>query len=195
MKRVCVFCGSSRGTRKEYLSAARALGESVARQGLDLVYGGAHLGLMGAVADAALAAGGSVIGVIPEALVAKEVAHRTLRDLRAVHPMHERKALMAELSDGFVALPGGFGTLEELCEVLTWCQLGLQRKFVSVLNTCGYFNHLLELFDHFVAEGFLLPDHRQLLLVDDHPARLIGNLRTMTPPKLPDKWIRELSEA
>jgi len=150
---------------------------------------------MGAVADAALAAGGSVIGVIPEALVAKEVAHRTLRDLRAVHSMHERKALMAELSDGFVALPGGFGTLEELCEVLTWCQLGLQRKFVSVLNTCGYFDHLLELFDHFVAEGFLLPDHRQLLLVDDHPARLIGNLRTMTPPKLPDKWIRELSEA
>lgn len=195
MKRVCVFCGSSRGMRKEYLSAARALGESVARQGLDLVYGGAHLGLMGAVADAALAAGGSVIGVIPEALVAKEVAHRSLRDLRVVSSMHERKALMAELSDAFVALPGGFGTLEELCEVLTWCQLGLQRKFVSVLNTCGYFDHLLELFDHFVAEGFLLPEHRRLLLVDDDPVRLIGNLRTMTPPELPDKWIRELSEA
>ena len=157
----------------------------MARQGLELVYGGAHVGLMGAVADAALGAGGSVIGVIPEALVAKEVAHGGLRDLRIVGSMHERKALMAELSDAFVALPGGYGTLEELCEVLTWCQLGLQRKFASVLNTLGYFDRLLALFDHFVSEGFLLPDHRALLLVDDDPARLISTLRTTSSPAPP----------
>jgi uncharacterized protein (TIGR00730 family) len=150
---------------------------------------------MGAVADAALAAGGSVIGVIPEALVAKEVAHGGLRDLRVVTSMHERKALMAELSDAFVALPGGYGTLEELCEILTWCQLGLQRKFICVLNTLGYYDRLFALLDHFVAEGFLRPDHRQLLLADDDPTRLINTLQTMKPPRLDDKWIRKLSEA
>lgn len=195
MKRVCVFCGSSRGTRSEYLGAAKALGETLARQGLELVYGGAHVGLMGAVADATIAAGGRVIGVIPEALVAKEVAHGSLTDLRIVSSMHERKALMAQLSDAFIALPGGFGTLEELCEVLTWSQLGLQRKLVSVLNTLGYFDCLLNFFDHFVAEGFLLPDHRRLLLVDDDPGRLLETMRAAPLPELGDKWIKELREA
>ncbi len=194
MKRVCVFCGSNPGARREYLNAATALGECLARQGLELVYGGAHVGLMGAVADAALAAGGNVIGVIPAGLVSKEVAYTGLADLRVVGSMHERKALMAELSDAFVALPGGYGTLEELCEVLTWCQLGLQRKLVSALNTLGYFDRLLSLFDHFVAEGFLLPYHRRLLVVDDDPIRLIDALRTTSLPSLRDKWIKALSE-
>jgi uncharacterized protein (TIGR00730 family) len=195
VKRVCVFCGSSRGTRTEYLDAATALGKALARQGLELVYGGSHVGLMGALADAVLESGGSVIGVIPQSLVAKEVAHARLRDLRIVGSMHERKALMAELSDAFIALPGGFGTLEELCEVLTWSQLGLQRKLVSVLNTCGYFDGLLQLFVHFVSEGFLLEDHRQLLVVDDDPKHLIDKLRSMQPPEPRWKVIRDLSEA
>lgn len=195
MKRICVFCGSNAGVRKEYLHAATAFGECLARQGLELVYGGARVGLMGAVADAALAAGGTVVGVIPAALVSKEVAYTGLADLRVVGSMHERKALMAELSDAFIALPGGYGTLEELCEVLTWCQLGLERKHTSVLNTLGYFDRLLSLFDHFVAEGFLLPDHRRLLLVEDDPARLINVLQTAPLPSLRDKWVRELSEA
>jgi uncharacterized protein (TIGR00730 family) len=188
MQRVCVFCGSSRGARREYLGAAQALGDSLARQGLELVYGGAHVGLMGAVADAALAAGGRVIGVIPEALVAKEIAHSRLSDLRVVGSMHERKALMAELADGFVALPGGYGTLEELCEILTWSQLGLQRKRLGVLNTLGYFDRLLEMFAHMVAEGFLSPEHQALLLVDDDPGRLVARLRAAEPPAVTDKW-------
>ncbi|WP_031501029.1 TIGR00730 family Rossman fold protein [Bryobacter aggregatus] len=195
MKRICVFCGSSRGARPEYLSAATTFGECLAQQGLELVYGGARVGLMGAVADAVLAAGGNVIGVIPEALMVKEVAHGGIKDLRVVGSMHERKALMAELSDAFVAMPGGYGTLEELCEILTWTQLGLQRKYVSVLNTLGFFDRLLDLFDHLVAEGFLLPDHRNLLLVDKDPARLIRTLQTAKLPTLREKWVEELRKS
>ena len=137
MKRVCVFCGSRNGTRDQYVAAARRMGEALARRGIGLVYGGGGIGLMGILADAALSAGGDVIGVIPEALMAREVAHRGLTDLRVVASMHERKALMAELADAFVALPGGFGTLEEFCESLTWAQLGILRSTALALRSCG----------------------------------------------------------
>ena len=164
MKRVCVFCGSSQGLRPAYKEAAQAMGEALALRKVGLVYGGGNVGLMGIVADAALAAGGEVIGVIPKALVAKEIAHTSLTDLRVVGSMHERKALMAELSDAFVMLPGGFGTFEEFCEVLTWAQLGLHQKACGLLNIEVYYNHLIALFDHAVAEQFVRPQHRSLVL-------------------------------
>src|SRR5262245_4943907 len=144
---ICVFCGSSRGSRPDYAAAAAQLGELLARRGIRLVYGAGNIGLMGVVADAALAAGGQVVGVIPRMLVEKELAHRGLSELRIVGTMHERKAQMADLSDAFIALPGGLGTLEELCEVLTWAQLGIHAKPVGCLNVCGYFTALGELFD------------------------------------------------
>ncbi len=152
MGNVCVFCGSSFGASPVYATAARALGSLLAARGSTLVYGGSRVGLMGAVADAALAAGGKVIGVIPQSLVLKEVAHSGLTELRVVDSMHERKAMMADLSGGFIALPRGFGTFEEFCEVLTWAQLGLHRKPCALLNVNGYFDDLLRLFDHGVEE-------------------------------------------
>lgn len=193
MKTICVFCGSSPGARPEYLHAARALGTLLAGQGIGLVYGGASVGLMGAVADAVLAGGGRVTGVIPRHLVSKEVAHQTLADLRIVGSMHERKALMAELADGFIALPGGFGTFEELCEVLTWSQLGLHQKPVGLLNVLGYYDPLLALCDHGVREQFLKPEHRALLLCADEPPTLLARLRDYQPVALP-KWIRSPAE-
>jgi hypothetical protein len=183
-----VFCGSSRGAREEYRASAAALGSTLARKGIGLVYGGGNVGLMGIVADAAMAASGEVIGVIPEALVAKEVAHRGLPDLRVVASMHERKALMAELSDAFIALPGGFGTLEEFCEVLTWSQLGIHRKACGLLNTCGYYEGLLSLLDHAVAERFLRPVNRGLVLADTDPERLIERVLEYDVPLVP-KWV------
>ncbi|MFZ1060565.1 MAG: TIGR00730 family Rossman fold protein [Candidatus Rokuibacteriota bacterium] len=188
MKRVCVFCGSRNGTRDQYVAAARRMGEALARRGIGLVYGGGGIGLMGVLADAAVSAGGDVIGVIPEALMAREVAHRGLPDLRVVASMHERKALMAELADAFVALPGGFGTLEEFCEALTWAQLGIHRKPCGLLNVEGFFDPLLSLFDHAVRERFVSPDHRSLVVVEEDPERLLDALSRWEPPAL-ERWM------
>jgi uncharacterized protein (TIGR00730 family) len=168
---------------------ARALGETMAGQGIDLVYGGASVGLMGAVADAALAKGGHVIGVMPQALVDKEIAHRSLSDLRVVGSMHERKALMAELSDGFIALPGGLGTFEELFEVWTWAQLGYHRKPCALLNAGGFYDKLTDFLDDVVERGFVKPIHRAMLIVESEPKALIEAIRAYEPPKV-DKWIK-----
>ncbi len=188
LRRVCVFCGSSSGASAAYAAEARELGRLVAARGLGLVYGGASVGLMGAVADAALGAGGEVVGVIPGALASKEIAHAGLTRLEVVDSMHERKARMAELADGFVALPGGMGTLEELAEVLTWGQLGLHRKPCGVLDVAGYWRPLVAFLDHAVAERFLRPADRALLLVEERPAALLDALAAYQPPPHP-RWI------
>lgn len=188
LKSVCVFCGSSLGSRAIYAAAAVSLAKYFAATNITLVYGGSKVGLMGLLADTVLAAGGKVIGVIPQVLVAKEVAHQGLSDLRIVDSMHQRKALMAELSDAFIALPGGYGTFEEFCEVLTWKQLGLQSKPCGLLNVEGYYDYLLRLFDHAVTEQFLKPEHRRLVLSSDNPAALVRKLFT-TPAPAVDKWI------
>src|SRR5579863_8545214 len=182
IKRVCVFCGSSPGARPAYAEAAAALARCLVARGLTIVYGGGNVGLMGILADTARAAGGEVIGVIPRSLVAKEVAHTELPDLRIVGSMHERKALMAELADAFIAMPGGYGTFEEFCEILTWTQLGLQRKPCGLLNVAGYYDHLLKLFDHSVAEGFLKPVHRGMVVSDTDPESLIERLLAYHAP-------------
>jgi uncharacterized protein (TIGR00730 family) len=188
MKRICIFCGSNKGARNAYIEAARAIGRALTRRGLGLVYGGGHIGLMGVVADSVLAEDGEVIGVIPKALLAKESAHQGLTELRVVGSMHERKALMAELADAFVALPGGYGTFEEFCEVLTWAQLGLHRKPCGILNVEGFYNSLLSLLDHAVAERFVRAEHRSLVLEEHDPERLLDRLVSYQPAKL-DKWI------
>jgi uncharacterized protein (TIGR00730 family) len=176
MRSLCVFCGSSSGVDPRYLLAARDLGHALGSSGIRLVYGGASVGLMGAIADAVLQAGGDVIGVIPEALERKEVAHRGLPDLRIVRSMHERKALMADLSDGFVALPGGVGTLEELFEVWTWGQLGYHAKPCAIYNVAGFYSGLIAFLDHTAAAGFMRPETRQMLIVEDSQARLLSRL-------------------
>jgi uncharacterized protein (TIGR00730 family) len=186
---VCVFCGSSAGARPAYADAARRIGTTLARHGLGLVYGGGRIGLMGVVADAALAAGGRVIGVIPEPLATKELAHTGLTELRVVRTMHERKALMAELSAGFLALPGGVGTFEEFFEIVTWAVLGLHRKPVGLLNVEGYYDPLRALLDHAVAERFVRPEHRALVVVSDQPEALAADLLTVTPPSPGPRWI------
>jgi uncharacterized protein (TIGR00730 family) len=188
MKCVCVFAGSSAGNRPEYLAAAEDLGRVLAARGIGLVYGGARVGLMGAVADAVLADGGQVIGVIPQALVEKEVAHDGLTDLRVVTTMHERKALMAELADGFVALPGGWGTLDELFEILTWAQLGIHRKPCGLLNVLGYFDSLLAFLDHAMQHGFVRREYGALLATSDAPMALVDAMELHRPPTL-EKWI------
>ena len=185
---VCVYCGSNSGSRPAYTRAAKELGTVLAQRKIRLIYGGGRVGLMGAIADAVLAAGGDVIGVIPEALVSKEVAHHGLKDLRVVPSMHVRKALMADLSDAFIAMPGGFGTLEEFAEILTWAQLGLHRKPHGLLNVEGFYDPLLAFFDHAVAENFIRPAHRELVISETDPARLLDSLATARPPNL-DKWI------
>jgi len=185
---VCVFCGSSPGARPSYGAAADALGRALARQGRTLVYGGGNVGLMGAIADAALAAGGRVIGVIPRHLVDREVAHAALSELRVVESMHERKQMMADLADTFVLLPGGLGSLEEFFEIWTWGQLGLHRKPYGLLNVERYFDPLLDFLDHAVAERFVRPLHRSLLLVDDEPERLLARLDAHEPAPAV-KWI------
>ena len=193
MTRVCVFCGSSTGNRAEYRDAAERLARELARRNIGLVFGGGRVGLMGVLADAVLAAGGDVIGVIPHALVAREVAHTRLADLRVVNSMHERKAMMAELSDAFIALPGGFGTFEEFCEVVTWTQLGLHRKRCGLLNVLGFYDPLLGLFDRAVADGFITPSNRDLVVAGDDPAALLDRLDT--PMETPEpKWIRSPEE-
>jgi uncharacterized protein (TIGR00730 family) len=173
MRRVCVFCGSSQGARPQYRHAVRQLAREIAARGLGLVFGGGAVGLMGIVADEAMAAGAHVIGVIPKALVHREIAHAGLPDLRVVATMHERKATMTELSDAFVAAPGGFGTFEELCEVITWSQLGIHRKPLGLLNVGGFYDPLLALFDRAVADGFIRPSNRHIVSSDSDPGRLL----------------------
>src|SRR4026208_2463286 len=176
LHRVCIFCGSSTGVRREYREAAEAIAIHLAKRRVDVVFGGGCVGLMRVVADTALAHGGHVIGVIPSAMVAREIAHRGLPDLRIVSSMHERKALMASLSDAFIALPGGFGTFEEFCEVVTWTQLGLHRKPCGLLNVAGYYDSLVGLFDRAVADGFIKPENRRIVVADSDPERLIERL-------------------
>jgi uncharacterized protein (TIGR00730 family) len=188
LKNICVFCGSSSGGHSVYAQAAQAVGWMLCRRGIELVYGGGNVGLMGVLADASLAEGGRVIGVIPQALVDREVAHSGLTELRVVSSMHERKAIMADLSDAFMALPGGYGTWEELFEMLTWSQLGIQRKPCGLLNVNGYYDPLLELADKAVSEGFLREINRDLLLSDDDPERLLDRLSSYSFPTV-EKWI------
>jgi uncharacterized protein (TIGR00730 family) len=188
MRRALVFCGSSPGRLPEYVDAARALGTELAARGIGVVYGAAQIGVMGALADAALAAGGEVIGVIPRLLLEKEVAHTGLTDLRIVETMHERKALMESLADGIIALPGGFGTLEELFEILTWAQLGIHTKPVALLNVAGYWDQLLALIDQMVTERFLRSEQRDALLIAESPADVLARMAEYRPPVL-DKWL------
>ena len=188
LRRICVFCGSNAGRRPEYAQAAREMGRVLLDRGIGLVYGGGKVGLMGIVADTVLAGGGEVVGVIPEALMAREVGHAGLTEMHVVRTMHERKALMADRADGFVALPGGFGTFEEFCEVLTWSQLGFHPKPCGLLNVAGYYDPLLALFSHAVDEGFVPPRHRALVIEDTEPARLLDRFADFRPPAT-SKWI------
>jgi uncharacterized protein (TIGR00730 family) len=187
---VCIYAGSLSGARAEYQAGAEAFAARLAEAGVGIVYGGGRAGLMGAIADAALARGGHVTGIIPEQLRAREVAHEGLEDLRIVSSMHERKALMAELSDAFVAVPGGIGTLEELVEVFTWAQLGVHRKPVALLDVAGYYRGLVDFLDHAVREGFLREPTRRMLLVDDDPGQLLDRLRAYDAPEVP-RWLDE----
>ena len=188
LKRVCIYCGSSIGAKPEYAAAARSLGKILVERKLELVYGGGNIGLMGVVADAVIEAGGKVTGVIPEALEAKEVAHRGLTKLHVVKSMHERKALMVSLADAFIAMPGGFGTFEEFCEVLTWAQLGLHRKPHGLLNVAGFYDPFLAFLDHATTENFIRPVHRELVISDADPGRLLDAMTKIQPPNL-DKWL------
>jgi len=189
MKRLCVFCGSSIGVNPAYAEAATTLGTLLAARDIGLVYGGGNVGLMGVIADAALAAGGEVIGVIPKSLADREVAHHGVTDLRIVDSMHTRKAMMADLSDAFVAMPGGVGTFEELFEAITWTQLGLHRKPCGLLNVAGFYTPLALFIDQAVSDGFIKPVHRAAIVVDDDPVRLLDTLTTIDLPDVP-KWIK-----
>jgi len=190
MKRVCVYCGSATGGRPEYSDAARALGKALAARGLGLVFGGGRIGMMGVLARTVLAQGGEAIGVIPRALHEMELALEEVTDLRVVKDMHERKATMADLADAFIALPGGFGTIEELFEILTWAQLAIHAKPVGVLNVEGYFDPLMRFVEHATTEGFLDAAHRDLLMVDERADGLLAKLTDYKPPQM-DKaeWI------
>jgi uncharacterized protein (TIGR00730 family) len=189
MHAICVFCGSNAGARDSYIEAAREAGTVIAARGLTLVYGGAAVGLMGALADAALSAGGKVVGVMPRALVAREIAHQHLSDLHEVGSMHERKARMADLSDAFLALPGGAGTLEELFEIWTWGQLGHHAKPVGVLNVAGYFDGLLAFLNHVTNERFMRREHRDMLIAETDPGVILDRFADYEAPVV-EKWIR-----
>jgi uncharacterized protein (TIGR00730 family) len=190
MKSICVFCGSSLGNTPVYAEAAFGLGKLMAENNIRLIYGGAKVGLMGTVADGVLQHGGEVTGVLPVFLSAKEIAHAGLSELILVDSMHERKMKMSELADGFIALPGGMGTMEELCEILTWSQLGLHRKPAAVLNIDGYYDFLLSLFSHMVTEGFLKETHQQLLLHADKAEVLLAQMQQYRAPEV-EKWLRK----
>ena len=177
--KICVFTGSRLGARAEYAEAARRLGKALVHRGYGLVYGGGNVGLMNVIADTVLAMDGHVTGVIPDSLVTREVAHQGLTDMRVVQSMHERKAVMAELSDGFIALPGGIGTMEELFEVLSWAQLGIHNKPCGLLNASGYYQPLINFLDHAVAEDFLKPKHRDLLIVENEPEKLLERMEEL----------------
>ncbi|SUB00168.1 LOG family protein yvdD [Pannonibacter phragmitetus] len=190
MKSICVFCGSNFGTDPAFEQAARETGRVIAEAGKTLVYGGAAVGLMGAVADGALAAGGKVIGILPEALKAKELEHKGLSEIHIVRSMHERKAMFAELSDGFITLPGGTGTMEEIFEVWTWGQLGYHSKPFGLLNTARFYDALLTFLDEQVSKGFVRAEMRSMLLVSEDPAHLIAGFEAYVPPVI-SKWIKK----
>lgn len=194
MKRICIFCGSSPGGRPEYVQAAKALGRTLASRGIGLVYGGAKVGTMGQLASAVLEAGGEVIGVIPEQLFKKKVAFTELDSLEVVGSMHERKARMVEISDGFIALPGGFGTFEEFFEALTWAQLGMHKKPCGLLNVCGYYDDLIAFLDHAVEQQFVKSEYRAMVLVDRDAETLLQKFETYRPPTI-DKaaWILQIN--
>jgi uncharacterized protein (TIGR00730 family) len=188
MKKICVYCGSSSGKSPEYLESARVLAKEMVKRNIGLVYGGANVGIMGEIANTMLANGGDVTGIIPQSLVDKEVGHFGLTELKVVGSMHERKAIMADLSDGFIALPGGLGTLEELFEVLTWSQLGFHHKPCALLNIKQYYESLSVFLDHAVDEEFVKPIHREMLLVASDPSQLLDAMESYQPPAV-DKWI------
>lgn len=190
MKSVCVYCGSNEGRLPVYAEAARSLGRALVERGLDLVYGGASVGIMGVLADTVLSLGGRVTGVMPESIVRKEVAHRGLTELRVTSSMHERKMTMADLSDAFVALPGGIGTLEEVFEAWTWAQLGLHAKPCGLLNVAGYYDGLIAFLDHTVAERFVKEANRAMLIVSDDPSDLLDRFEGYRAPAV-EKWIRK----
>lgn len=188
MRRICVYCGSRKGERAAYRLATESLGRSLVAQGIELVYGGGSVGMMGVLADEVLAAGGHVIGVIPELLAVKELLHPGVSDMRLVPDMHARKALMADLSDAFIALPGGFGTLEELFETITWAQLGIHAKPIGILNVAGYFDGLLSFLDRSFDDGFIRDKYRELYHVADTPDELLDRLRSHHPPAV-ERWL------
>lgn len=188
MKRICVYCGSSFGENPIYVETARAMGEAIAKRGDELVYGGGKVGLMGTVADAVLAAGGRVIGIMPKFLVDKEIAHKGLTELRVVDTMHNRKEMLLRISDAVIALPGGWGTYDELAEVVTWAQLGLHEKPIGVLNVNGFYNPLIAQMDHAIAEGFVRPAHRDLLIIDEDLSNLLKRIDAYVPPAGAVKW-------
>ena len=190
MKRICVYCGSSIGNNLVYREAAVAMGGVLAARGIGLVYGGGNVGLMGVIADAVLAGGGEVIGVIPRSLAEREIAHTGVTDLRVVDSMHARKALMADLSDAFIAMPGGVGTFEEFFEAVTWTQLGVHRKPCGLLNAGSFYTPLVAFIEQAVDEGFIKPVHRASIVVDDHPERLLDTMAQIELPDVP-KWIRK----
>ena len=193
MRRVCVFCGSSSGNREDYRTATEHLADELAKRGIGIVYGGGCVGLMGLLADSMLARGAEVIGVIPRALVAREIAHKALTELRIVESMHERKAMMAALADAFIALPGGFGTFEEFCEAVTWTQLGLHEKRCGLLNVGGFYDPLLALFDRAVVGGFLKPQNRAIVTAESDPVSLLDRLMLAPVPPEP-KWITSTTQ-
>ncbi len=196
MKRICIFCGSSPGSRPEYLAAAQELGSLLVKKDIELVYGGGRVGMMGEIASTVLKRGGRVIGVIPRDLVDREVAFTELPDLRVVGSMHERKALMAELSDGFIALPGGLGTIEEIFEVLTWGQLGLQHKPCGFLDVSGYYQKLISFLDHAVSQQFIEIEHRAMIMIDKDPEALVEKFNTYQPPQVDKiKWALKMNKS
>ncbi len=196
MKSICVFCGSSPGSRSEYLEAARDLGAALVQQGINLVYGGGNVGIMGAIAESVFNSGGKVTGVIPRHLAEKEVAYTELSDLRIVDSMHQRKALMEQLSDGFIAMPGGLGTIEEFFEVWTWTQLNMHQKPCGLLNICGYFDQLLNFLDHTVEEQFVQADHRHMIIVEENSHKLIDHFRSYTPKVIDKaKWALKMKNS
>jgi uncharacterized protein (TIGR00730 family) len=188
MKRVSVFCGSRNGVNPAYTAAAAAMGRALLERKIGLVYGGGGVGMMGAISEAVRAGGGETIGIIPGALLSREAGCVDPAELRIVRSMHERKAMMVEISDGFIALPGGFGTFEEFCEIVTWAQLGLHAKPVGLLNVEGYFDALISQFDHAVAEGFAHPDNCRLILHETDPDRLLDLMEAYQPPPV-EQWI------
>jgi uncharacterized protein (TIGR00730 family) len=194
LRRVCVFCGSSLGNRDDYRTATVSLAAELVSRGINLVYGGACVGLMGLLADEVHSRGGEMIGVMPRSMVDREVAHRGLTDLRIVESMHERKAAMAALADAFIALPGGFGTFEEFCEAVTWTQLGLHQKRCGLLNVAGFYDPLLTLFDRAVADGFLRPENRKIVAAEAEPPALLNRL-SLPPERSEPKWLTSLAES
>lgn len=192
MKRLCVYCGSSSGRQSDYARVARELARSMVNRNIDLVYGGASVGIMGEIANAVLEEGGEVIGIIPKGLFKKEVAHTGVTELREVDSMHERKTLMADLSDGFIALPGGFGTIEEIFEIITWSQLGMHRKPCGLLNVCHYYDKLIGFLDHAVSEQFIKSTHRSTILIDECPDTLLDKFESYKAPET-TKWLDKKS--